>query len=95
MSELAKPFGMALPSFMQHLKVLEGCGLVRSHKAGRVRTYELSPEPLTVAEGWMDMQRELWQRQVERRERYLSTAKIASPAPSNRPSYSSTKVENT
>ncbi|TIL77073.1 MAG: winged helix-turn-helix transcriptional regulator, partial [Mesorhizobium sp.] len=37
-SELAEPFDMALPSFVEHLKVLEGCGLVRSEKAGRVRT---------------------------------------------------------
>jgi DNA-binding transcriptional ArsR family regulator len=34
MSELAEPFDMALPSFAQHLDVLEDCGLVRSHKEG-------------------------------------------------------------
>jgi len=38
-SELARPFKMALPSFVQHLGVLEDCGLVRSKKEGRVRTY--------------------------------------------------------
>ena len=38
-SELARPFKMALPSFAQHLGVLEDCGLVRSRKQGRVRTY--------------------------------------------------------
>ncbi|MBI3708131.1 MAG: winged helix-turn-helix transcriptional regulator, partial [Proteobacteria bacterium] len=40
-SELAGPFDMALPSFVEHLRVLEGCGLVRSEKTGRVRTYQL------------------------------------------------------
>jgi len=35
MSELAEPFDMALPSFSQHLDVLEDCGLVRSSKEGR------------------------------------------------------------
>ena len=40
MSELAQPFDMALPSFSQHLAVLESCGLVRSTKTGRVRTYQ-------------------------------------------------------
>ena len=39
-SELAAPFKMAMPSFLQHLDVLADCGLVRSTKAGRVRTYE-------------------------------------------------------
>ncbi len=45
-SELARSFDMALPSFTQHLDVLEGCGLVRSRKVGRVRTYRLVPQPL-------------------------------------------------
>ena len=40
-SELAAPFEMALPSFLEHLRMLEGCGLVRSKKTGRVRTYQL------------------------------------------------------
>ncbi|TIT54341.1 MAG: winged helix-turn-helix transcriptional regulator, partial [Mesorhizobium sp.] len=51
--ELAQPFDMALPSFIEHLKVLEGCGLVRSQKTGRVRTYRLAPEPLKLAEDWL------------------------------------------
>lgn len=61
-SELALPFGMALPSFMQHLRVLEDRGLVHSRKTGRVRTYELAPQPLKDAEGWMIDQRILWDR---------------------------------
>lgn len=58
MSELAQPFPMALPSFAQHLDVLERCGLVRSRKAGRVRTYRLSPRPLRVADRWLARQRD-------------------------------------
>ena len=56
-SELAQPFDMALPSFAQHLDVLEKCGLVRSRKTGRVRTYQLAPRPLKVAERWIARQR--------------------------------------
>ena len=48
-SELAMPFDMALPSFVQHLRVLESSGLVRSTKTGRVRTYELVPKRLKLA----------------------------------------------
>ena len=61
-SELARPFDMALPSFMQHLGVLEDCGLVRSRKVGRVRTYRLEQQPLKAAEHWMTEQRALWRR---------------------------------
>ncbi len=77
-SELAAPFEMALPSFLQHLKVLEGCGLVNSQKAGRVRTYRLSPEPLKAAEGWMSEQRTLWERRLAQLDQYLEELK---PAP--------------
>jgi DNA-binding transcriptional ArsR family regulator len=74
-SELAEPFDMALPSFLQHLKVLEACGLVRSRKSGRIRTYQISPEPLKAAEGWMSKQRVLWERRLDQLDRYLEDLK--------------------
>ncbi|MDB5811560.1 MAG: ArsR family transcriptional regulator [Betaproteobacteria bacterium] len=75
MSELARPFGMALPSFSQHLDVLEDCGLVRSTKEGRVRTYELAPKPLEAAEHWMARQRALWERRLDQFDVYVKTLK--------------------
>src|SRR5438445_12527667 len=78
MSELAQPFKMALPSFSQHLGVLEDCGLVRSSKAGRVRTYELTPERLKLAEDWMATQRTKWQRRLDQLDEYLLAGKTAS-----------------
>jgi DNA-binding transcriptional ArsR family regulator len=74
-TQLAEPFDMALPSFLQHLKVLESSGLVRSEKSGRIRTYQISPEPLKVAEGWMSEQRALWDRRLDRLDRYLEDLK--------------------
>ncbi|WP_027164567.1 metalloregulator ArsR/SmtB family transcription factor [Mesorhizobium sp. WSM3224] len=74
-SELAEPFGMALPSFVEHLKVLEGCGLVQSKKAGRVRTYSLSPEPLKLAENWLAEQRVLWERRLDQFDAYVMNLK--------------------
>ena len=75
MSELAQPFPMALPSFSQHLDVLESCGLVRSRKTGRVRTYELAPEPLKEAEQWMVTQRANWERRLDQLDHYLNDLK--------------------
>jgi DNA-binding transcriptional ArsR family regulator len=75
MSELAKPFNMALPSFSQHLDVLENCGLVRSRKVGRVRTYQLAPQPLQVAEQWMAKQRAIWETRLEQLDDYLLNLK--------------------
>lgn len=78
-SELAQPFAMALPSFVQHLAVLEQCGLVHSHKQGRVRTYWLAPEPLEPAAQWMDQQRAQWQRRLDQLDTYLQELKEQQP----------------
>lgn len=70
-SELAAPFAMALPSLLQHLRVLEKSGLVTSEKAGRVRTCRIEPKALTTAEAWIARQRALWEGRLDRLEDYL------------------------
>src|SRR3546814_1349809 len=72
-SELAAPFDMALPSFVAHLRVLEGSGLVRSKKTGRVRTYQLVPKRLKLAEDWLGRQRALWERRDRKSTRLNSS----------------------
>jgi DNA-binding transcriptional ArsR family regulator len=70
-TELAAPFGMALPSFVAHLRVLEESGLVRSRKSGRVRTYRLAPQRLKLAEAWLARQRAHWERRLDQLDAYL------------------------
>jgi DNA-binding transcriptional ArsR family regulator len=70
-SELAAPYRMALPSFLEHMKVLESCGLVHSQKKGRVRTYELAADRLKEAEDWLGKQRRLWERRFDQLDEYL------------------------
>ena len=65
-SALAAPHDMALPSFLKHLRVLEGAGLVRSVKRGRVRTCSLDGARLAEAERWIAEQRERWEGQLDR-----------------------------
>jgi DNA-binding transcriptional ArsR family regulator len=69
----AQPFRMALPSFMQYLDVLEECGLVRSKKQGRVRTYALARQPLKAAEDWLSAQRAQWERRLDSLDDFLET----------------------
>lgn len=71
--ELAAPFAMALPSFTQHLSVLEKGGLVRSRKLGRVRTYELNPARMGEAMHWLERQRAIWERRLDQLGTYLQT----------------------
>jgi len=80
-SQLAEPFSMALPSFIQHLSVLERAGLVTSTKRGRVRTYELVPAALGVADGWLAEQRRLWERRLDQLDDLLRTLDPSSPRP--------------
>lgn len=68
---------MALPSFTQHLTVLEASGLVRSHKEGRVRTYELRPQALVEADTWLARQRSVWEKRLDQLDNYLLTLKQA------------------
>jgi DNA-binding transcriptional ArsR family regulator len=72
-SELARPLAMSLPAVMQHLQVLEASGLVRSRKAGRVRTCVIAPEALSEAERWLSGQRLEWERRLDRLGEYLET----------------------
>jgi DNA-binding transcriptional ArsR family regulator len=69
--ELAEPFDMALPSFMQHLQVLEESGIVRTQKIGRVRQCEIVPHELSAAEEWIARLRAIWEARLERLDAYL------------------------
>jgi DNA-binding transcriptional ArsR family regulator len=74
-SELAEPFGMALPSFMKHVGVLERTGLIRSSKFGRIRTCALQRQNLAAAERWFDEQRALWAGRYENLDKLLDKLK--------------------
>ena len=74
-SELAAPFAMKLPSFVQHLSVLEHSRLVKSKKRGRVRTYEIVPTRFRVAEDWLSAQRRLWEVRLNQFDKYVKQLK--------------------
>ena len=70
-SELAEPFDMQLPSFVQHLSVLKRSRLVRSKKRGRVRTYEVVPGRFKVVEDWLSARRQAWEARLDRFDEYV------------------------
>jgi DNA-binding transcriptional ArsR family regulator len=72
-SELARPLPMSLPSVMQHLGVLEGAGLVRSEKRGRVRMCSIQTETLSLAERWINARRREWEVRLDRLGEYLKS----------------------
>jgi len=62
-----------MTSLLQHLRVLEGSRLIRSEKAGRVRTCEMEPSALSIAEGRLSEQRALLEGRIDRMETYVAT----------------------
>src|SRR3954466_11250585 len=63
--DLARSSPMTLPSFMKHIGVLERSGLIRTAKAGRVRTCPLDRERLAVVDGWLAEQRVIWEARTD------------------------------
>lgn len=73
-SDLAGPFDMALPSFMKHIHFLEGNGLIRTQKQGRVRTCMIEENRFAAIEAWMSAQRSLWEGRTDRLEQFVTSA---------------------
>jgi DNA-binding transcriptional ArsR family regulator len=72
-SDLARPTGMALPTIMRHLAVLENAALITTQKTGRTRMCHARPETLAATEDWLATQRAHWESQTDRLEAYVAT----------------------
>jgi DNA-binding transcriptional ArsR family regulator len=72
-SALARPTGLALPTVMRHLSVLEGSGLIITEKTGRTRICRARPETLAATSRWLEEQRATWEGRLDRLENYLET----------------------
>ena len=80
-SELAEPFDMSLPAFVQHLGVLEKSGLIRTEKRGRVRTCYLEQEALQTLEDWVVTTREYWESRLDALTAYAEQLHESDPLP--------------
>jgi DNA-binding transcriptional ArsR family regulator len=65
-SGLATPLDITLTAVVQHLQVLEECGLVHTEKIGRVRTCRLDAAGFSVLEQWIRDRRSMWERRLDR-----------------------------
>lgn len=65
-SDLAEPFDMTFAAVVQHVQVLEECGLIRSEKVGRVRTCRIEPAGLAPLADWIAARRTLAERRLDR-----------------------------
>ncbi len=65
-SELAEPLAMSLAAVVQHVQVLEACGVVKTEKVGRTRMCRIEREAMTAAEGWIADRRRSWETRLDR-----------------------------
>jgi DNA-binding transcriptional ArsR family regulator len=74
-SDLAKPLDMTLAAVVQHVQVLEACGLVKTAKLGRTRMCRVEPKALSAAEKWIHERRALWEHRFDLLEQELAKGK--------------------
>jgi DNA-binding transcriptional ArsR family regulator len=65
-SELAEPLAMSLAAVVQHVQVLEACGVVRTEKVGRTRYCRIERAAMAAAEEWMRDRRRTWEIRLDR-----------------------------
>ncbi len=71
-SRLAEPLAITLAAVVQHLQVLEECGLVHTEKTGRVRTCSIQVAGLAAAEQWIREHRSIWERRLDKLDELLA-----------------------
>lgn len=78
-SELAEPLGMAMPSFLKHVRTLESSGLIRTRKTGRVRICVLNEKRLDLVETWLETQRRSWEAATDRLDAFVTAGPSEAP----------------
>jgi DNA-binding transcriptional ArsR family regulator len=77
--ELAKPFDMSQPAISQHLKVLEGAGLIVRRVEGTKRPCSLAPKAITEIDQWLGMLREALEKNYSRLDAVLAAMTPKNP----------------
>src|SRR5579864_4660666 len=59
--QIAKAFPVSRPAISKHLRLLRRAHLVEERREGRLRVYQLNPEPLKAVDSWLEQYRIFWQ----------------------------------
>lgn len=70
--ELARPFAMSQPAISQHLKVLEGAGLITRRVEGSKRPCRLANDGIEAVDRWLATLREALSKNYERLDQLLA-----------------------
>lgn len=72
--EIAESFPVSRPAISKHLRVLRKADLVREHRRGRHRFYQLNPQPLRVVDAWLHDYRVFWRARLQDLKEYVEEA---------------------
>lgn len=59
--QIARAFPVSRPAISKHLRLLRRAHLVEERREGRLRVYQLNPEPLKAVDSWLEQYRIFWQ----------------------------------
>lgn len=73
LNSIADQFPISRPAISKHIKILEECKLIDIQQEGRQRICELKPESLVTVSDWVEKNRKLWNKRLDRLENHLKT----------------------
>jgi DNA-binding transcriptional ArsR family regulator len=71
--QIAEAFPVSRPAISKHLRLLRRAHLVREHREGRHRVYQLNPEPLRAVDSWIEQYRSFWSSSLANLKAFVET----------------------
>jgi DNA-binding transcriptional ArsR family regulator len=71
---IAQAFPVSRPAISKHLRLLKRAGLVRAHRVGRQRFFELNPKPLKSVDLWLSRYRVFWRSELSNLKQFVEAA---------------------
>jgi|HubBroStandDraft_6_1064221.scaffolds.fasta_scaffold181576_4 DNA-binding transcriptional ArsR family regulator len=92
--EIAQAFPVSRPAISKHLRLLRRAHLVREHREGRHRVYQLNPEPLRAVDSWLDQYRNFWNMSLTNLKTFVEAEYAKEQTQQMRPSAVSPNIKN-
>ena len=68
---VAENFKISRPAISKHIRILNECGIIITHKKGRERYCQIQPKNLIPVALWIEQYRILWEEKLDSFENYL------------------------
>src|SRR5881296_1490558 len=77
--QLAQAFPVSRPAISRHLRLLRRARLVREHRRGRHRFYQLDAAPLQSVDRWLEAYRDFWRGKLHQLKAFVETENARKP----------------